>query len=391
MNLEERVSRRLQDDDGTGPVIDQRALSPADHLEEPVDRGPVLERLLDRLEPALDGDTPENTYVWGPAGGGKSAAATALFEHLSREVSPPPSSIFTSTRGASGGRSSFVYVDARTANSEFQLYRQVLARIVGESIPEGGVSTADLRERLAEAFEHPGNAAVVAVDHVGEPATPTVGAVADAFDPLGRIAWLCIGREPPEAVPDAHDRTVEVPAYERLTLEDVLSTRASNGLSANALSHEQVRRVAEWADGNAHDGLAALFGGAELARARDAEAVDDDDATAGMAAVPRGGAPVGRLLALPANRQAVLRTLTDVDEAALSSVDSAAEAVARRPSVGLSEGTVKRLLYEFAEAGVLRRVEQDRDGDSLGRPPSRIELSFPTIVFGRLYDAEVGE
>lgn len=387
MNLDERISRRLLDDD-SGPVIDGRALSPADHLEQPVDRGPVLERLLDCLEPVFDGETSADTYVWGPGGGGKTAVVTALFEHLLRQVASPPSSIVTSTRGASGGRTTFVYVDARSTNTDFQLYRRVLADVAGEAVPAGGVSTVDLRDRLADTLEQPGTATVVAVDHVGEPETLTVDAVADAFAPMERIAWLCVGRDPPEAVQNVYDRTVEVPAYEEPTLEDVLSTRASNGLVANALSHAHVRRVATWAEGNAHDGLAALFGAAEHARERGGDSIDETDLTAGTEAVPRGGVPVGRVLALPANRQAVLRALVDVDARSLAPVDSAAVAVANPPGIDLSVGTVRRFLYELADWGVLELVTLEAPETDTGRPPSRIEPRFPTLVFRRLYDLD---
>lgn len=391
MNLDDRISRRLSDGETSGPAIDHWTLDPAEHLEEPVGRGPVLERLLDCLEPSIDGREVEDTYVWGPPGSGKSAVVTALFEHLSRKVTAPPSSVFTSTRAASSGRTAFVYVDARTASSDFQLYRRVLTAVSGESVPEGGVSTAELRDRLLESFEPPGNVVVVAVDHVGDPETLPVAAVEETFSQIGSVGWLCVGRHPPEEVPEVYDRTVHVAAYQELALEDILSTRASTEPRSNALSHDQVRQVAAWADGNAHDGLAALFGAAEHARERGADAIDDPDIAAGKDAVPKGGAPVGRVLALPANRQAVLRALVDVDESGRQSVDEACQAVAGRPGIDLSHATVRRFIYELADWGILALVTRQTDDPESGRPPSRVEARFPTIVFRRLYDLRNGD
>lgn len=85
----------------------------------------------------------------------------------------------------------------------------------------------------------------------------------------------------------------------------------------------------------------------------------------------------------------MLRRLVDLDEAATESVDAAAEAITDAGSVDLPTGTVKRFLYELAEAGVVQRVTAPGDGGA-GRPPSRLEPRFPTLVFRRLYDLEAG-
>lgn len=318
--------------------------------------------------------------------GGKSAVVTALFEHLSRQVASPTGGIVTSTRRPTDDHARFVYVDARTATSEFQLYRRVLAGVSSDVVPEGGVSTAELRDWMADTFERPGPVAVVAVDHVDEPETLTVDAVDEAFARFDRVAWLCVGRDPPADVPAQFDRTVEVPAYDSLALEDVLSTRASNGLAPNALTHGQVRQVAAWAEGDAHDALAALAGAAEHAREQGRDAIGEQALAAGMDAVPRGGAPVARLLALPANRRSVLRALVDADPGDRSSVDAAAGTLADHPGVDLSAGTVRRFLYELADWGILELVTNERDDAEQGRPPSRVVPRFPTLVFRRLHD-----
>jgi len=41
------------------------------------------------------------------------------------------------------------------------------------------------------------------------------------------------------------------------------------------------------------------------------------------------------------------------------------------------------VLYELAEAGVIRRLKVD-DAKQVGRPPSRLEPRFPTLVFRHL-------
>jgi predicted ArsR family transcriptional regulator len=79
----------------------------------------------------------------------------------------------------------------------------------------------------------------------------------------------------------------------------------------------------------------------------------------------------------------VLAALLDLDDDRRRSVRSAAATVAAGDRVDLSEATVTRILYELAEAGIARRVTQERTGQ--GRPPSRLELRFPTRAFRRLF------
>ena len=97
MDLKERIRRR-QNSGGSSQVIrEYEAVSPAAHVEEPTGRGPVLERLLDYLDPVFEGQLPTDAYVWGPAGAGKSAVVTALFAHLGRLSTETRSVIHTST------------------------------------------------------------------------------------------------------------------------------------------------------------------------------------------------------------------------------------------------------------------------------------------------------
>jgi Fe2+ or Zn2+ uptake regulation protein len=96
---------------------------------------------------------------------------------------------------------------------------------------------------------------------------------------------------------------------------------------------------------------------------------------------------LGRVLALPANRRRILRRLLELDASDVSSVTAATDALTADPYIDLSATTIKRVLYELAEAGVVKRIETDEDR-GLGRPPSRLEPQFPTRVFRRLVDID---
>lgn len=393
MDLKERIRRRQHTGEESRVVLDYDAISPVAHVEEPTGRGPVLERLLDYLEPVFDGGLPPNAYVWGPSGAGKSAVVTALFEHLSRLLSGGGTVIHTTTRAQSRPTPSFVYVDARRADTDVGLYHAVLDGLTEGSVPKHGVGTETMRSRLAERLAPAEASAVVAVDHVGEPGTVApsdlVGTLDVAGDSLARVA---VGRSPPGelaegASPPEH---IRVPPYEDHTLVDVLTNRVSEGLARGTVEHEQTRRLAAWANGDAHDALAGLFGAADVAVAERHDRIYERDLEAGMEGVPRPSVSTGRVLTLPENRQRVLRRLVDLDSEALRSVDAATEAIAASPGIDLSAATIKRFLYELAEDGITERVASPRATEGVGRPPSRIEPLFPTIVFRRLYDLRHG-
>jgi Cdc6-like AAA superfamily ATPase len=388
MDLDARIKRRQRREAEPRLVQDHESLSPVAHVAEPSDRGPVFERLLDHLDPVFDGTLPPNAYLHGPFGAGKSAVVTALFAHLDRFSTATGSVIHTSTRAAAPPSPGFAYVDLRETASEFAFYRRVLDALVEESVPDHGISTAALRDRLHDLLADARVGVVLATDHVGDPAGTDPGDLVDLFAGLpSNVSWLAIGRTPPDRTPltEYTARSLAVDGYQQQMLVDVLMSRASTGLARQALSHEHARDIAAWADGNAHDALAALFVAADRAADADRSRLTDADVTAACEDVPRPGVSLGHALALPENKQLVLRRLVDLDPDERASVSATTEAISGHPSVSLSQSTVKRYLYEMAESGVVERVQSDRDSGK-GRPPSRIELRFSPTAFRRLYD-----
>lgn len=387
MNIDDRIERRLGYDAGTSILDDFEALSPVAHPDSPVGRGPAIERLLDALEPALSGSPPPNLYVYGPKGSGKSAVVSALFDRLASH-SGPPGAIRTATRVAGPTIPSFVYVDARTAPTRFQLYRTVLAATTDRAVPDHGVGTDELAGELRDVVRT-GPTLVVAVDHVNDPETPTATALTGWLAEVGDdVVPTCIGRDHPDALGWEPDLTVEFAKYRRHVLVEVLASRCSTGFGRDAFTHDQLREIVEWAAGDAHDALAAVLGAATHAERAGASTIRPDDVDAGIDGVPRPCAALGRVLALGASRQRLLYELVELPEATRSTVGSATEAIAARPGVDLSASTVRRILYELADAGFLERVTVDRT-EGKGRPPSRLVLRFPTAVFRELFDRGV--
>jgi Cdc6-like AAA superfamily ATPase len=382
MDLEERIARRRSARRTGGIVVDREHLSPVVHRTEPVGRGPVLEQLLDALEPVFDDELPAPVAVVGPAGAGTSAIITALFGALNERLGETTRTMGTTTRaGSTGPVTWFVYVDARRVGSAFSFYRTVLSRISAESVPESGIGTDELRDRLCAHLDRPDRRAVVAVDHHDEPETLSYDRVCDLVEPAnGDVSTLAVGQTEPDGWTGT---TVSVPAYRHHELADVVTDRTSTGLAPGTLDHETIRETAIWADGNAHDALAALFGATVLADEANADQLKREDLEAARADVPKRGVHVDRALALSETRQRVLCDLIAVDAEGRPIRDVAAD-IAERSS--LTAGTVKRFLYELAERGVIERVPLTGEGS--GRRPSTVETRFPTIAFRALSPAK---
>jgi Cdc6-like AAA superfamily ATPase len=353
----------------------------------------VVERLLDHLDPVFGGDLPPNGYVHGPAGVGKSAVVTALLDHLQRFSAENNSVMYTSTRAGSSIAPGFVYVDVRENDSEFAFYQRVLDALVDDPVPDHGISTEQLRKRLHRLLGESRAGIVVAIDHVGEPGSVDSGELVELLAGLpSNLSWLAVGRVEPSETPltDYTATSVRVDPYRTQTLVDVLMGRASDGLSQQALDLDATRRIADWADGNAHDALAALFVAVDRAARDDRTRIAEEDVAAAIEEIPRPCVSLGRVLALAPNKHRVLRKLVDLPDADRESVTATTEAISGDPEVDLSAGTVKRFLYEMAEDGIVRRVKAESGGGK-GRPPSRVELRFPPTVFRRLYDVRQAE
>jgi Cdc6-like AAA superfamily ATPase len=387
-DLDARIRRRQRRNDRTQLVQDYESLSPVAHVDEPSGRGPVFERFLDHLDPVFDGELPPNAYVHGPFGAGKSAVVTALFTHLEQFSMESGAVIYTSTRAASSTSPAFVYVDVRQKASEFTFYRRVLDALVDDPVPEHGISTEEIRDQLHTLLGASSSGVIVAVDHVGEPDSIDSADLIDLLAGLpSNVSWLAIGRMDPADTPltDYTATTIEIDPYQQQMLVDVLMTRSSEGLTQQALGLELARRIADWAAGNAHDALAALFIAADRAARDDRMRITADDVAAAVEEVPRPCVSLGRVLTLPSNKHRVLRKLVDLSETDRESVTATTAAISSDPTVDLSASTVKRFLYEMAEVGIVERVKSD-NGSGKGRPPSRVELRFPPTVFRRLYD-----
>lgn len=378
MDLHERIARRQSAHNGGRLVVDREYLSPAVHASEPVGRGSVLEQCLDALEPVFDGQLPPRIAVVGPPGSGTSAIVTALFAELNEMFGDSGRVIGTSTRtDRSGPTTWFVYVDGRRVKTPFAFYRAALSTISDETVPESGIGTDELRRRLVSGLERPNHRAIVAIDHHDEPETLAYERVLELLEPVeADVTTGAVGTSEPE---DWGGVTVDLPAYRRHELVDILANRASTGLAAGAIEHDSIRALADWAEGNAHNALAALYVAASLANEADEGRISDGHLETAMADVPKTGIHIDRTLALSSSRQQVLLDLLSVSNGS-KPIREVARAIDSESSVTASTAT--RFLYELADLEVLERVGLESTGS--GRRPSTVEPRFSPIAFRSL-------
>lgn len=377
MDLSERIARRQQTTAAQSVITHESALNPAAHLPEPIGRGAILERLLDALGPVFEGGIPDDIAVCGPSGSGKSAIVTALFSHLNDSFTETSGSIGTTTRsGSAVPTAQFAYLNTRQIDSTFQFYHAVLDTVSSEPVPRRGIGTDELKERL-EATIQGTRPVVIAVDHI-EDGEISIDEATELLEPVEAFASLLVICN--DGIDDWSGKVVDVPRYQTHALVDLLAERASYGLASGTVSHEVAREVASWADGDAHDALAALFGAAIHAQESGHEHITSDDVAAGMDAVPADCIQIGRVLALPDNRRKVLLELLSVGSEAGTISEVAAEI---GKQTDLSPNTVQRFVYELAEAGILERTVINREASD-GRRPTTVVPRFPTLVFQRL-------
>ncbi|AXR76703.1 Cdc6/Cdc18 family protein [Natrarchaeobaculum sulfurireducens] len=391
MEIDARIDRRLRDETADRIVRDRAVLDPTACRTDVQDRGRYVERLLDAIAPVFSGSTPPTLYVWGPKGAGKTTLTTAIVGRLNALNGDGGRAMHTTTRTAHRQLPRVVSVDLRRVSSEFTFYRRALSSLLGpEATPSNGVSTETLRDRLTSRLT--AKPSFVVVDHVDDPMGPPL---TDVVQWLSRVesgdAWVALGRTPPDGLNVDVERTVELPAYRTHTLIDVLGSRAEFGLAPDAITREQLYAIADWAHGDAHDAIAALFSAALLAESADRDRISEADVSDGIEAVPYPSSALHRVFALEESRQELLYQFLSLSASQRQSVGATAGALADADHVDLKRSTVRRMLYELADDGVLRRVEhRDPDrryGRGRGRPPSRVEPTFPPLIFRALHSS----
>ena len=383
MDVSDRIQRRRNGRTHAAVVVDWDALNPAYHTPDPAARVASVESVLDAVDPAFEDELPQNLHIWGEAGTGKSAICTAIMSALKSEFTQHPLR-YTSTRTTrTSSDLQFVYVDGWRANTQFKLYHQILDALRTDRVPKRGIGTEDLRNGIASELNDK-TGLVLAIDHVSMAGSLAMDELESFLSPLDAVRTITIGRDSPEALEITGPvEDIHLAPYST-ELVDVLALRASQGLS-RTLEPPHLRRIAEWADGNAHDALAALYLAGVEADQSDASRIHYEHVSEGIEAVPRDGTSLSHLMALPETEQALLKDVIDTTRQETLEIECMSHHIAEHSR--LTDTTVKRLLYELAQDNVLQRTAMRISSDLVGRRPSQVEPNFSVPLFEHVRDA----
>jgi cell division control protein 6 len=148
---------------GEGPIFENKELLQISHLPEDDDdiigREEELKSLGRALRPALDGNTPNNVFLYGKTGTGKSLCSKFISRQLVREASDNDVHV------------GYAYVDCLQDSTETQAVRNAGTQLnhVGQtdvSIPETGISTAAYYKCLWNVIDDLYDVAIIILDEV---------------------------------------------------------------------------------------------------------------------------------------------------------------------------------------------------------------------------------
>lgn len=113
-------------------------------------RDAQIKRLATVLAPALAGTKPNNAFIYGFTGTGKTAVTKYVLKRL---------------REKGQGRVVFSYVNCRQNNTNYRVLAE-LSRAVGRRVPFTGLSTSEVMRRFVEGLDKLGRVMIVVLDEV---------------------------------------------------------------------------------------------------------------------------------------------------------------------------------------------------------------------------------
>jgi cell division control protein 6 len=251
-----------------------------DRIEE---RDDEIQAYMDALQPVIDGWEPNNLFVYGNTGVGKTAVTEYLLDQLEADAETYDDLELT-----------VVSVNCRNLTSSYQ----VAVGIVNELRPSGGEIAATgyprqtVYNKLWDELDRLGGTVLVVLDEIdaiGEsdsllyelPRARSNGHLEDVKPGLIGISNDFTFRENlgPRVRDSLCERELHFPPYEAAELERILDTRAEKAIADGALGDGTLSLCAALAArdrGSARQALDLLLYAGDLASAASADAITDD-------------------------------------------------------------------------------------------------------------------
>lgn len=228
---------------------------------EVVHRHSQMNRIAAALEPVVEGDKPQDTFLVGPSGAGKTCIARYSLDRLQEQL------LAVDTH----------YVDCWQHSNRFRVLYKVLEGVGTTYDIHRSTPHDEMLQRL-ETLEDPYVVVLDEVDQLedrdvlrelyGVPQITTVLIANAAEDVLGTLDERLQSRL-------RSSERVRFDAYGDDELVSILSDRVQWGLDPDCVSRAQLSTIADAAAGNARDAISILRSAARHAERDDAETITD--------------------------------------------------------------------------------------------------------------------
>ena len=284
--------------------------------KEVVHRHTQMNRIAGALEPVVEGDKPQNAFLVGPSGAGKTCIARYSLDRLQEQL------LEVDTH----------YVDCWQHSKRFRVLYKVL---------EGVGTTYDIHrstphDEMLQRLETLDTPYIVVMDEVDQLEDKDV--LRELYA-IPNITMVLIANREEDVVATLDERIQSrLRSSEKIRFEkygddeiySILQDRVRWGLDPECISSGQLRRIAEAAAGNARDAISILRSAARRAELNDQETISN---TLIEEAVPEARAEIRQknVERLNAHQQALYNVICDVGEISPSDLHSRYEDVVDEP------------------------------------------------------------
>lgn len=243
-------------------IVDARVLQDEFLPREVVHRHTEMSRLAAALEPVVENDRPENAFLYGPSGAGKTCIARYSLAELEEQL------LAVDTN----------YVDCWQHSSRFRVLYEVLGG-VGRTVDIHRSTPHDEMLARLEDRERP---YVVILDEVDQLADTSV--LRELYNiPLLTMILVANREEDVFATMDERLRSrlrsserIGFDSYTDDEIAAILADRVRWGLDPECITDEQLRTIADAAAGNARDAIGILRSAARRSERAGAARITDE-------------------------------------------------------------------------------------------------------------------